>query len=140
MCFQKCSFVFYCFLENKTWLDSVKNLAERIPDTASRQMSKNEKEHMPTSGGSGITFVNYSELSDVSSGICTFVNKILRHSLRILSCCLWVCSSMTLGIKTWSHFLKGGFHRHAHAPLFFVQNKSYGAKRNWRFSSFMTIR
>ena len=105
MCFQKCSFVFYCFLENKTWLDSVKNLAERIPDTASRLTSKNEKEHMPTSGGSGNTFVNYSELSNVGSGICTFVNKILRHSLRILLCWLWVCSSMALGIETWSHFV-----------------------------------
>ena len=35
--------------------------------------------------------------------------------------------------------LKGGFHRYAHAPRFFVQNKSYGMKRNWRLSSFVII-
>lgn len=74
MRFQQLSFVFYCSLENKTWLDSVKNLAERFPDTASRLTSKNEKEYMPTTSGSGITFVNYSESSNVDSGICTFIN------------------------------------------------------------------
>ena len=35
--------------------------------------------------------------------------------------------------------LKGGFHCYAHAPRFFVQNKSYGMKRNWRLSSFVII-
>ena len=80
MCFQQFSFFFCCSLENKTWLDSVKNLSERVPDTASRLMSKNEKEHKPTTGGSGITFVNYSEFSNVDSGICAFKNWAFMNS------------------------------------------------------------
>ena len=75
------SFFFYCFLENKTWLDSVKNLAERFPDTANRLTTKNEKEHMPTTGGSGVTFVDYSEFSNVDSGTYICSNQ-LRHPLR----------------------------------------------------------
>lgn len=49
----------------------MKNLAERFPDAANHLTSKNEKECVPTTGGSGITFVNYSEFSNVDSGICT---------------------------------------------------------------------
>ena len=74
---QQFSFFFCCSLENKTWLDSVKNLSERVPDSASRLMSKNEKEHKPTSG---ITFVNYSEFSNVDSGICAVKNWAFMNS------------------------------------------------------------
>lgn len=78
------SFVFYCFLENKTWLDSVKNLAEHFPDTSSRLMSKSEKERVPTTGGSGITFVNYSEFSNVNSGICLSIQAFINNSVMSL--------------------------------------------------------
>ncbi|KAL9956513.1 hypothetical protein ACROYT_G037997 [Oculina patagonica] len=60
--------------KNKTWLDSVKNLAERLPDAANRLTSKNEKESMPTTGGSSVTFVNYAELSNPNSGFKTFLD------------------------------------------------------------------
>ena len=53
----------------------MKNLAaEHFPDAANRSMSKNEKESIPTTGGSSIKFVNYAELSNPNSGIDMHIN------------------------------------------------------------------
>lgn len=64
--------------ENKTWLDSMKTMAERLPEAANRFASKKEKESMASTGGStgGIRFVNYVDFSDPDSGIsavCCFL-------------------------------------------------------------------
>lgn len=64
--------------ENKTWLDSMKSMAERLPEAANRFASKKEKESMASTGGStgGIRFVNYVDFSDPDSGnsaVCCFL-------------------------------------------------------------------
>ena len=64
--------------ENKTWLDSMKTMAERLPEAANRFASKKEKGSMASTGGStgGIRFVNCVDFSDPDSGIlavCCFL-------------------------------------------------------------------
>ncbi|KAJ7372713.1 AP-4 complex accessory subunit Tepsin [Desmophyllum pertusum] len=60
--------------KNKTWLDSMKNLAEPFSDATNRLKSKNEKEILPTTGRSGVTFVNYTDFSDADSDFKTFLD------------------------------------------------------------------
>ena len=61
-------FFLFLFLETKTWLDSVKNLAERLPDAAIHLKPKNKKENMLPAETSGTAFINYVDLASADSG------------------------------------------------------------------------
>lgn len=61
-------FFLFLFLETKTWLDSVKNLAEHLPDAAIRLKPKNKKETMLPAETSGTAFINYVDLASADSG------------------------------------------------------------------------
>ena len=61
-------FFLFLFLETKTWLDSVKNLAEHLPDAAIRLKPKNKKENMLPAETSGTAFINYVDLASADSG------------------------------------------------------------------------
>ena len=58
----------FLFLESKTWLDSVKNLAEHLPDAANRLIPKNKKENMRPAETSGTAFINYVDVASADSG------------------------------------------------------------------------
>lgn len=58
----------FLFLESKTWLDSVKNLAEHLPDAANRLKPKNKKENTPPAETSGTAFINYVDVASADSG------------------------------------------------------------------------
>jgi len=60
--------------KSKTWLDSMKNFAERLPDAANVLKPKNDRDNLPTTGGSGIAFVNYSDSSNTQSDFRTFLD------------------------------------------------------------------
>ncbi|PFX12377.1 VHS domain-containing protein [Stylophora pistillata] len=65
--------------KSKTWLDSMKTLAERLPEAANRLASKNEKESMASTGGSSIRFVNYVDFSDPNSDSKKFVDDEISN-------------------------------------------------------------
>ena len=54
----------------------MKNFAERLPDAANVLKPKNDRDNLPTTGGSGIAFVNYSDSSNTQSGNCMIVSPL----------------------------------------------------------------
>lgn len=56
----------------------MKDFAGHLPDAANILKPKNDQENLPTSLGSGIAFVNYSDSSDVRSG------NLINYSFYIL--------------------------------------------------------
>lgn len=58
----------------------MKDFAGRLPDAANILKPKNDQENLPTSLGSGIAFVNYSDSSDARSG--NFNSKLPVLSLH----------------------------------------------------------